>query len=171
MMKKNLSADGITKPNDLNRSVRNNHQFVRWEIGSSKEKEKKEKRKAASSLILQLPIMTQNPSLTRGRICSRCVRAVHYSQNECPYFGHYLHEKVQKVSDSGGKQTRYKRCLRKKNAVTVMASTKKYISLHNYQLSTEFWQLSKQKKKKLKKKKCYKRERKKKLDFNWCFIL
>lgn len=105
MMKKNLSADGITKPNDGNGSDRYNHQFVRQEIGSSKK---------IGCLFIDstVPNNEAESIIDWGRICSHCVRAVHYSQNECPYFGHYFHEKIQKVSDSagrfGGKQTGHK---------------------------------------------------------------
>ena len=111
MMKKNQSADGITKPNDGNGSERYNRQFVRCEIGSS--------RKIGCLFIDSAAPNNDAESITdRGRICSHSVRAVHYSQNRCPYFGHYLHEKIQKVSDSAGrcgcgKQTGHKWCLRK----------------------------------------------------------
>lgn len=37
-------------------------------------------------------------SLLLKGACNR-VRAIHYSHNECPHFCHYLHEKMQKVSD------------------------------------------------------------------------
>lgn len=57
MMKKNLSADGTAKPNDGNGS----HTITNL----SDERLAPAGKWAASSLILQRPIMTQDPSLAR----------------------------------------------------------------------------------------------------------
>lgn len=54
--------------------------------------------------------MTQNPSLTGeeyvlsvAKKAPVTVHAAHYGPNECPHFGHYPYEKMQKVSDSAGR--------------------------------------------------------------------
>lgn len=69
--------------------------------------------------------MMQNPSLTGGKnmfpVCRRCSL---YSQNECPHFGHYLHEKIQKVSDGVGRcggKTGRTQMMSEGSAVTVMS--------------------------------------------------
>lgn len=64
-MKKNQTADGITKPDDGNGSERHNEQFVRREIGSS--------RKIGCLLIDSAAPNNDAESITDWeRICSHC---------------------------------------------------------------------------------------------------